>query len=330
MLAGKFSHNLFYLQFSLGMDNDQQCFVSNSLVDSGYQISSFFHCPITGDSSAWFFLSADDVPEVLDSPSNFHCEPLSTVILHCPGIRQCLSEPVGAYFVYDAANGRAIDYTRKRTLTSAGKMSFPFACGVRPEVKKWLWFDPLSGFFGFIAICCCLGVFVHHIAWLVGIVFFGMRPVVSWIHFYEYFKWGELIPGIVVSVRPTLVASEFQSHVDGKTVRQLEIKRFRIRRGSRRRTRIGDKISLAGVPKKETLWNLKKRWSYNLVPLLFATSNPRVLSETNRKIMRSEWESLTEAVSQLKPPIRAGRATINPPSNHELKIGDKATTKLQL
>jgi hypothetical protein len=310
------------------MNSDQLCFVSKNLVEGGYQIYWFFHFSIADDSSAWFFLSADDSDDVTDTPSNFYTEPISNLILHCPLIRPYLSKPVGSQFVFDPENRRILDYTKRRTFTSAGKMSFPYACGIRPQLWKWLRFDPIAGLFGFLALCCSIGIFVHHPAWLVGVAFFGLRPTVSWLTFYECFKWGELIPGLVVSVKPTLVASEFVVRANDEQIRQLEIKRFRIRRGAKRKLRIGDQVPLAGIPKKKMSWPLRTRWSYDLVPVYFATSNPRILAATQRRITSQEWESLKEAITQLKPPIRVGRISIAFPSDNTLEAIEKTNSEL--
>jgi hypothetical protein len=292
------------------MNNDQFCFVSSKITEDKFDIGYFCHFKIGENDSAWFFLAGSEGESVFDNAENFREERLSDVILYQPFVRPYISHPPGSEFQYDRVNDRVIDYTKKRTFTSAGKVAFPHACDVPPSILSWLRFDPLALFFILIVPVSVVAALFHHPAWFVATAAFGLRPAASWIAFYEHFKYGEALAGIVVSTTPPLIAVEYCHGSDSDQKRFIQIYKLRPKTLHGGRVKLGDRIVLASVPKSETAWNLKKNIRLNALPVNRATSDFRKIEAAFSKITPQEWESLEEGISQLELRIKPGKFEI--------------------
>ena len=289
------------------MNNDQFCFVSNEIDEDDLSFTFFLHLKIGDEDSAWFFLAGTEDGSVFESAENFYQVRLSKVILFQPFVRPYLSGPLDSQFQYDRENGRVLDYTKKRTLTSRGKQAFPLACDVRPSIPKWFWFDPIACLYSFFALCSLIAAPVHHPVWLLAVAFFCLRPTVSWVTFYEHFRYGEAIAGIVVPTSPTLVATEWHRGEGWyPSKRFIGINKFRIRKINSKRIQVGDRIVLANVPKREVMWTFKKKVIQYPIPINKATSDYKKIEAAFSKITPQEWESLEEGIGQLRYPLEKG------------------------
>jgi hypothetical protein len=83
---------------------------------------------------------------------------------------------------------------------------------------------------------------------------------------------------------------------------------------------------MAGVPKVEVSWPLKKQRLLESKPIGLATSDPHELEKAFQKITSLEWERLEEGISQLKHPLKKGLYEINPTIQDNSNIVEETDT----
>lgn len=281
------------------------CVVSRRVVENDFEISQFLHsrAAIGDQPSAWFFVYGDEDNEFLALESNLFIMPLSEVIFSSPFVRHYIHNPVGSNFCYDSVNDRVRDWTAKRTLTFDRKTFAPNAVNIKLEPLVWLKYFPGSATSAVLALSFIILAIVYHPAWLLLTVYFATLAMARWARVYEVFKFGESLPGLVISTHPNLMA--VGSMLGEKSHRRyVKIVKLKFKRIAGRSVVVGDRIATAATFPKRT-WH-SSRLDFVPFPINYATEDLNKIEACLNRCHPREWDILGTAVSHLNKPYKCG------------------------
>lgn len=294
------------------MNNAQYCIVTRSVVENNFEISRFGHLNtgINDQASLWLFMHGDEKEGFMDDEDNYLFVELSEVIFNQPFIREYLDAPVESEFYYDRSKDRVEDWTKKRTITFERKIYAPNAANVKLGPRVWLKYFP-----GDVMPAVIAGVFVipavmHHPAWLLLSAVFALRLVVSSARLMEHFKLGEAKPAIVVSTRPCLIAVEHQFDDKGQPRRFVKIVRIKLSSIGGRPIELGEHMATAILLQPTS--SFLPQFNFFPLPLEYATQDAEKIRKIKDRFHTTEWESLKEAIENVKKPFKPGIYEVPP------------------
>lgn len=285
------------------MDTNLICFVSKQVVENDYQINRFFRLKYADESiSGWFFLFGEEEDSIFESIENFEVEKLSAVILNKPFIREYIAKPFGSDFLVDKEKERVIDISQKHSFSFDRKIFAPNAGNIILEPFVWLKYHPTKLISPLLICVFLFFALFHHWAWILLSIYFLTFFIADWVRTYEHFKFGESLPAIVISVKPTLIAVKATFYSDTETKDFVKIVRVKLKNINGKQIKVGDRIGTVNLF-SDKIW-ISRKFDFQSFPIYYATSDFEKLDSVLKKYHKTEWEELENAILQLKKPYR--------------------------
>ncbi|MDX1447299.1 DUF3239 domain-containing protein [Lishizhenia sp.] len=139
--------------------------------------------------------------------------------------------------------------------------------------------------------------------WLIPLVILSLfSNGFYWLHKKEHFRSGDSNGGIVISVRPTLVAVATDLTQGFGHYPAIKI----IKCNSLKNVKINDKIATVALYSQSKNPNVPHWVGFNPIPLSFATKDQEVLDKAIKSYDMDQWESIKSRLEELDKPYRPG------------------------
>lgn len=309
------------------MDTSKLCMISGMLLNNDHPAQAFFRVKVdNSEHSGWVFLSGEEDENYINDLSNFSNNQLSTVLLNNPDIRRYLDADVGTHYVRDTERNIFWDINEMNAKYVDNESRASNPGNIRVEPLLWMrnyLFDTSVLVIGLlISLWLC---FVLSWLFLLLVAFFVRGIYVYWGHLREHFIYGCILPGIVVTLKPTLVAVYADVSKGNGSYPAVKIVSIELSRTRTKALRLHDRIALVALftdkDKTAPYWT-----DFTPLAVESATSDRAIVERVWQSIDEKDWQEVEKTLPQLKGATVESYHTFNHTTNSwERKSPSKKT-----
>lgn len=294
------------------METNKNCLISRQVFENNFEVRHFYRIAAnSAEDSGWIFLYGEEDEQYFSSHDNFVLDSLSSVILNKPFIREYIDNPVGSSFVLEADSGRILDFTPQKTISFDRKIYAPNAARIQLQPLTWIKYHPTKLILPLFALFFLILAIIFHLAIALISIYLLTLVTADWARTYEHFKFGEPLPGLVVSTNPTLIAvtSDFFRNEEKHSV--VKIIKVKLKNINGKNVKVRDRIgTVALYTTSQKIFSIDigayhpTPFNIHFIPINYATANncDHILNQYNE----DDWNELETRLNRLDKPHKIG------------------------